>query len=100
MDVYETTLIQKCDQFQSKYSDMIDPNFSLQFLNIYHLLLPELTKTKIWTIHQFYKEIMSICGVLECDLTEVYTAMLIFHTIPVTSAEAERSFRKLKIIKK
>ena len=89
----------KSDQFESKYSDMIDPNFSLQFLNTYHLLLPELTEAKKFTIHQFYKEIMSKYGVLECDLIEVFTAMLLFQTIPVTSAEAERSFSKLKIIK-
>lgn len=97
LDVDERTLLQKCDQFQSKYSDIIGPNFSLQFLNIYHLILSKLTKA--WTIHQFCKEIMRLYGVLECDLTEVFTAMLLFHTIPVTSAEAERSFSKLKIIK-
>jgi hAT family dimerisation domain. len=37
---------------------------------------------------------------LECDLTEVFTGMLLSHTIPVTSADTERSFSKLKIIKK
>lgn len=42
---------------------------------------------------------MSKDGVLECTLTEVFTAMLLFHTIPVTSVGAERSFSKLKIIK-
>ena len=39
LGVDEITLLQKCDQFQSKCSDMIDPNFSLQFLNIYHFYL-------------------------------------------------------------
>jgi len=38
-------------------------------------------------------------GVIECDITEVYTVMLLFHTIPVTFAGAERSFSKFKIIK-
>ena len=42
---------------------------------------------------------MSKYGVLECDLTEVFKAMLLFFTIPVTSAAAESSFSKLKIIK-
>lgn len=37
--------------------------------------------------------------VLECDLKEVFRAMLMFHTIVVTSAEAQRSFSKLKIKK-
>lgn len=60
------------------------------------LLVPHLTQS--WTVHQLCKEIMSKYGVLECDLTEVFTAMLLFFTIPVTSAVAERSFSKLKII--
>jgi len=44
-------------------------------------------------------EIITKFGVIECDVTEVYTVMLLFHTIPVTSAGAEKSFSKLKIIK-
>ncbi|CAH2095552.1 unnamed protein product [Euphydryas editha] len=44
-----------------------------------------------WSIRKLCKEIITKFGVLECDLTEVYTAMLLFHTIPVTSAAAERS---------
>ncbi|XP_046971602.1 zinc finger MYM-type protein 1-like [Vanessa cardui] len=93
----ETILLKKCDQFQKKYCDIIGPTFSLQFLNVYHLILPQLMET--WSIRQLCKEIITKFGVLECDLTEVYTAMLLFHTIPVTSAAAERSFSKLKIIK-
>lgn len=92
----EAILLMKCDQFQMKYSDIIGPNFSLQFVNLYHLVLPQLTET--WSIRQLCKEMITKFGVLECDLTEVYTAMLLFHTIPVTSAAAERSFSKLKII--
>lgn len=94
----ETILLQKCNQFQKKYCDIIGPTFSLQFLNVYHLILPQLMET--WSIRQLCKVIITKFGVLECDLTEVYTAMLLFHTIPVTSAAAERSFSKLKIIKK
>lgn len=93
----ETILLEKCDQFQKKYCGIIGPNFSLQFLNVYHLILPQLMET--WSIRQLCKEIITKFGVLERDLTEVYTAMLLFHTIPVTSAAAERSFSKLKIIK-
>lgn len=42
---------------------------------------------------------MTKYGVLECDLTYVFTAILLFYTIAVTTASAERSFSKLKIIK-
>jgi len=44
-------------------------------------------------------EIITKFRAIECYVTEVYTAMLLFHTIPVTSAGAKRSFSKLKIIK-
>lgn len=93
----EADLVQKCDQFQKKYCEFIAPNFSLQFLNVYHLMLPELNEA--WTVHQLCTEIINKFGVLECDLTEVFTAILLFHAVPVTSATAERSFSKLKIIK-
>ncbi|CAK1596319.1 unnamed protein product [Parnassius mnemosyne] len=37
---------------------------------------------------------------LECDITEVFTAILLFYAIPVTSATAEsKTFSKLKIMK-
>ena len=45
------------------------------------------------------QENISKYGVLECDLTEVFRAMLLFYTIPITSVAAERSFSKLKILK-
>ncbi|KAL4101050.1 hypothetical protein QTP88_021071 [Uroleucon formosanum] len=93
----ERTLLQKCDQFQSKYSDVIGPNFSLQFLNVYHLTFPELTE--MCNVYQLCKDIITKFGVMECDITEVFMAILLFYTIPVTSAGAERSFSKLKIIK-
>jgi hypothetical protein len=36
---------------------------------------------------------------MECDITEVFMAILLFFTIPATSPRVERSFSKLKIIK-
>ena len=59
LQVDETPFLQKCEELQRKYSDIIGRSFSLQFINIYH------------PIHQLYKEIMSKHGVQECDLTEV-----------------------------
>lgn len=91
----EETLLQKCDQLQSKYSDVIKPNFSIQFFNIYHLLLPELTE--VCCVYQFSRNIITKFGVLECDITEVLMLML-FYIIPVTSVVTEGSFSNLKII--
>jgi hypothetical protein len=36
---------------------------------------------------------------MEYDITEVFVAILLFYTIPVTLPGAKRSFSKLKIIK-
>lgn len=36
----------------------------------------------------------------ECDITEVFIAFLLFYTTYVNFVEAERSFCKMKIIKK
>lgn len=36
---------------------------------------------------------------MSCSFPEVYTALMLFVTIPVTTASAERSFSKLKLIK-
>jgi len=54
------------------------------------MILPELTET--CTVHQLNKEIKTKLGVLQCDISEVYTAMLLFDTIPVTTVGAERPF--------
>lgn len=44
-------------------------------------------------------KIITKFGVIECNITEVYTVMLLFQIIPATSAGAKRSFSKLKITK-
>jgi len=93
----QIALLQKCDLFQGKYFNVIGSNCSLQFLNVYHTVLPELTE--MYTGHQLNKEIKTKLRVLECDISEVYTAMSLFDTIPVTTAGAERSLSKLKTIK-
>lgn len=60
ISIDKKTLLQKCNQFQNKYSDVVRPKFSLQFLNIYHLILSELTEA--CSVHQFrrnYNQIWS-----------------------------------------
>lgn len=42
LHVDESTLLQKYDEFQRKYSDIKGPSFSPQFINIYYLVLPQL----------------------------------------------------------
>lgn len=59
----EKTLLQKCDEFQNKYSDVIGLNFSLQFLNVCNLVLPELTQA--CTVYQLCRHIITKFGVLE-----------------------------------
>lgn len=82
----EETLLKKRDHFQIIYSDIIGLNFSLQFLIVYNLILPELTNT--CTVYQLSTDILNKFGVFEYDIIEIYRVMLLFYTILVTSVEA------------
>lgn len=46
-----------------------------------------------------FAEIITKFGVHEYDTTKIFMAMLLFYTITITSAGAERSFSKQQIIK-
>jgi len=77
------------------YEKDISSDFTRQVLSIKEILTDSLSKIK--TIKELVK-----C-ILENDLGSLYkdvlTACVIFTSLPVTVASAERSFSKLKIIK-
>lgn len=43
-------------------------------------------------------EIITKFGVIECNITEVYTAMLLFQIIPATSGELKDPLVNLKLL--
>lgn len=51
------------------------------------------------TIRQFFELVIRKYPCMEADFSEVYTAFLLFFTLPVTVATLERSFSKLKILR-
>jgi len=62
-NIEEEVLLKQFDQLQLKYYDVIRKHFALQFLNVYHLILPKLTETT--TVHQLCMEIITKFGVID-----------------------------------
>jgi len=89
LNIEEGILLKKCDQFKLKYSNVIRTHFWLQYLNVYHLILPKLTETT--AVHQLCMEIITKFGVIECDITEVYIAITHHYTITHHSCNFCRS---------
>lgn len=97
LELEETEILRRCDTFQGTHKDFIGPAFSMQYLNFLSLIKDDIKDT--WTTKKLCEQIFSVLGHMECDFTEVFTSVLLFYSIPVTSATAERTFSKLKIIK-
>jgi len=91
----EENLVKATYDFIIFYEKDISSDFTRQVLSIKEILTDSLSKIK--TIKELAKYI------LENDLGSLYkdvlTACVIFTSLPVTVASAERSFSKLKIIK-
>jgi len=91
----EENLVKATYDFIVFYEKDISSDFTRQVLSIKEILTDSLSKIK--TIKELAK-----C-ILENDLGSLYkdvlTACVIFTSLPVTVASAERSFSKLKIIK-
>lgn len=90
-------ILEKCQKMCKKYPHVL----STRFINQFDVLI-DLIKEDInidMTIRQFFEIIIEKYACLEVDFPEVYTAFLLFFTLPVTVANLERSFSKLKILK-
>lgn len=93
----EKDIMQKCKKFSNKYSEIISEQFPLQFHQMISLLKRDITPSM--SIKEFANLLVQKYGCLESEFSEVYTALMLFLTLPVTTAGVERSFSKLKIIK-
>lgn len=93
----EAEVIKNCDNLCKKYPEIISPKFTNQFIQIVNLTKDDIKDTM--SIGNFFQLIINKYGVMESDFSEVYSAFLLFLTLPVTVASVERSFSKLKIIK-
>jgi len=97
ISVDKEVLIQKCTQFSKKYSEIIEPSIVLEYQHLLILVKEDLT-SKMST-REFFTLLIEQYGILESDFIQIFTAFLLFLTLPVTVASLERSFSKLKIIK-
>ena len=93
----ESEIFKSCDYVQQKYSQIISPNFSLQFINMLTLIKADLNSEM--SVKNFTDLLLNKYNYLESDFAQVYIVLLLFFTMPITSASAERSFSKLKQIK-
>ena len=85
------------NKFSNKFSDNVSPLFPSQMLSIKTSFREKIAYLKSG------KEMASFLIVENASLAttypDVYTAYMIYMTVPVTVATAERSFSKLKMIK-
>jgi len=95
----EEELIRSAYDFINKYSDDINSDFTRQILSLKNFLISnfKLEDLKKMTIQRLAEYIIS--NDLSIIFPDIFTSCCIFMTIPVTSASAERSFSKLKLIK-
>mgnify|MGYP003476590067 FL=1 len=90
-------LFTKATKLQQQYSNDIAPSFFEQLQSFRMVLKQEIKK--INTIKELSHLLIIENSSLATSLPDVCTAYLLFLTLPVTVATAERSFSKLKLIK-
>lgn len=93
----EKEILKKCNNFSKKYAELISNQLALQYNQVISLLKQVMTSSM--SVKDFAKLLLQKYGCLESEFSEVYTAIMLFLTLPVTTASVERSFSKLKIIK-
>ena len=89
-------IIKKCEKMTLKYPNDFSESFSKQMLEIKSLLVSkcqQLESTRQMADYIFTQKW------LKSSIPDVCTAYQLFLTLPITSAGAERSFSKLKLIK-
>ena len=93
----EREIISCAEAIQRKYSEDITTEFPLQMVMVKSMLHDEISK--ISSIRELADLLIVKLSTIAAIVPQVITALLLFLTLPVTVASAERSFSKLKIIK-
>lgn len=89
----ETETIKSCYDFVQNYKSDVGSELTYQILSLKEIIINK----KLRSIRDLALFILE--NDLSCSYSEVLGACIIFLTLPVTVATAERSFSKLKIIK-
>ena len=97
IELPEKDISEKCKNLSKIYSKIVSDQFSNQYIQVIPLAKFDLTPSL--SFRQLSDLILNRYGCLESEFSEVYVALMLFFTLPVTVASVERSFSKLKIIK-
>ena len=97
LSLSDSELGQKADDFVKNFNSDVSPSFTDEILSIRSALRKEIEK--ISTIKELVSVLIIDNSALSSRFPEVCTALMMFLTVPVTVASAERSFSKLKLIK-
>lgn len=97
LSLSDTELGQRADEFVKRFHSDISPSFSSEILSVRSALRKDIENVK--TIKDLAHLLVVSNSALSASFPEVCTALMMFLTIPVTVASAERSFSKLKLIK-
>ncbi|XP_050516249.1 zinc finger MYM-type protein 1-like [Diabrotica virgifera virgifera] len=93
----EKEIFEKAGELQRVYEKDIGPSLPLELISLQSGFKCELSKLK--TVYDLASLLMIEFDTLATSFPEVQTALMLFLTLPVTVASAERSFSVLKRIK-
>jgi hypothetical protein len=93
----DTDLLKKALEFVEIYKKDISESFAREILSFRSTFRDEIEKSSC--IRELADLLIIKNHFMSCSFPEVCTALMLFVTIPVTTASAERSFSKLKLIK-
>lgn len=98
LNMSENEAVEQSKTLHSKYPEVLSEKFSIQFINMMSIVKQDTDENM--SVKEFLSEVLlKKISVLQGDFSEIIMAFLLFLTLPVSVASAERSFSKLKIIK-
>lgn len=90
-------LYERAQRIVNKYNEDISDSFPTQLISMRSCLKSSITK--LTTVKELANLLIVENFALSASFPDVCTVLILFLTIPVTVATAERSFSKLKLIK-
>ena len=100
VDASDDQLATSAEKMAQIYASDISAEFPSQLLSFWNALMSEIKKIKTGSISHLAELLLLRHSSIVSSVPDVATALKLFLTLPVTVASAERSFSKLKIIKK
>ena len=97
MSYRKKDILEKCKNLSKKYSKIVSDQFPNQYIQASSLAKNDLTPSM--SIRQLSDLNVNRYSCLESEFSEIYVVLMLFFTLPITVANVERSFGKLKIIK-